>query len=138
MYTHGMRWFLTASILLSFAAIAVFGFAAMSSHAMEGGHNDCVATVGQVALCPHESDFAMTRLHAQLFQRLTGAVALVLLLVSIVWLQFNWFSVTRLRTLFSTRLCMLRRRALEIVSILRHHSLFSWLALTERVSPAII
>lgn len=127
-----MKQALTILALTAFISIAVFGFAAMGNHAMGGGHNDCIATVGQAALCPHEGPFAMTEMHAQFFQRMTSAASLFFLTLVIAWIFVESLDLKRLGAVFKSRLLVIRRQFLEIAYALHLHSLFSWLSLRQR------
>lgn len=126
-----MKQALTFLALFAFIGITVFGFAAMGTHAM-GGHSDCIATVGQAAICPHQEPFAMTEMHAQFFQRMTSAGSLSILLVVVLWAIFERLDRKRLGAVFRAHLFVIRRQLLEITSTLHRHSLFSWLTMRQR------
>lgn len=127
-----MKSALTALVLIAFAGIAVFGFSAMGNHPMEG-HGDCVAAVGQVALCPHEGPFTMAGLHAQFFQRMTSVASSLLLLFTLaLWAYLGSLDVKRIGAVFKSRLRVIRYQFLEIAYALHLHSLFAWLSLRQR------
>lgn len=126
-----MKSVLTILALTAFIGIAGFGFAAMGNHSM-GGHNDCIATVGQAALCPHEGPFAMAEMHAQFFQRMTSAIAFTFLLTVVVLAFVASLDTKGIGAVFKSRLAVVRRRVLEIAYAFHRHSLFSWLTLRQR------
>ena len=65
-----MRFYLVTTLLLSFVAIAVFGFAMMGP---DDGHMGCIAAMAQGATaCP--SAFDMVSLHLNAFNMFSSAV----------------------------------------------------------------
>lgn len=127
-----MKVIVSLLALTAFISIGVFGFAAMSSHAGATDHNDCIATVGQVALCPGTEPTEMAQLHAEFFQRLTSTASLALLLVIVAWAFIGTLNLQNIGALFRQGLIAVRRQFLEIAYALRLHSLFSWLSLRQR------
>ena len=65
-------------ILAAFIGLAVFGFAVMGTHAMDGQAN-CIALIGQGTPCLNQNMLTMAVLHANFFQMLTSITILLML-----------------------------------------------------------
>ena len=78
----------TYVLLAAFIGLAVFGFAAMGTHDGMDGQVNCIASIGQAALCSHQNTLTMAILHSSFFQSLTSAIILLTLL-ALVWVSFK-------------------------------------------------
>lgn len=137
-YAHYMNRTVASIILIGFAAIAVFGFAAMGGPDMNmDGHSGCIATLGQSVLCSNNDAFVMINTHAQLFQQMTSAASFGFLLVLALFVIFAWMDRGRLLAQRAAGVVVIRRRLLNISYALHRLPFLSWLILTEKVGPVI-
>ena len=124
-------------VFIAFAAIVIFGFAAMGTHDMNG-HSDCIATMGQAVLCSHNSAIAMAQQHAQFFQKMTSAVSLSLFMAFILCAVSAWLDRKRLLAVYEQLILTIKRKLLEIYYLLHRRPLLSWLTVSGKTASTAV
>ena len=120
--------FITYFILTAFLGLAVFGFAVMGTHDGMSGQANCIASIGQAALCTHQNTLEMAALHSDFFQRLTGAIILLALL-AFAWVAFKKLSVPQ-KPIFRKAFT----HQTDLVFAKTHWPFLRWLSLHEQVA----
>lgn len=117
MKSIGVIW-----LILSFTAIAAFGFLAMSE---DMAHRACLASTLAGSLCPEGNVFASAFFHAAAFKSFSLALVFALLLAGYVIL------VTFTPNIFSPEIKLVRTNPAERELFPLAKSLREWLALRE-------
>ncbi len=126
-------------ILTTFAAITLFGFFAMGSHA--GGHTSCIAAVGQQAICSHGNTLDSIVFHSRFFQRLTSSDSLAFL--AVLGLIVLFATSRRLDIWKQLQTFWRQPRITSFLSLSDLQFAYSaaplraWLSLHEKVGPAV-
>ncbi|MEK7076705.1 MAG: hypothetical protein AAB967_00580 [Patescibacteria group bacterium] len=137
-----MKSWISATVLISFLAIAVFGFLAMGEGAMEGAHGRCLTETAAGQVCPVRDSFAAAVFHLSVFRSFSQVVfgnSLFGLLLALGLAAVLAFA-QRQRALFilpSLNAGEKRRRFLRYAPIPFTQDLLRWLAFHEN-SPSRI
>ena len=92
-----MRSTLTLWPILSFTAIAVFGFLAMSEN-MTDHNKGCLAATAAGAICPSENIFNMAFFHTNVFKSFSLAIIFaIILILGILVFEFKIYDILRYR-----------------------------------------
>lgn len=118
---------ITCLILTAFIGLAVFGFAIMGTHIVDGQAN-CIASIGQAIPCFSQNMLSMAVLHASFFQRLTGITILFTLLA---------FAPIAVEKISIERQSLLTARIIERTNLIFRKSqepILRWLSLHEQIA----
>lgn len=119
---------ITYLLLSAFIGLAVFGFAIMGTHDGMSGQVNCIASIGQAALCSHSNTLAMAALHSDFFQLLTS-MAILFFLFALAWTLYKKIPDEDEPT-YRTR--DIDRRS--FISAHSHQPFLRWLSLHEQVA----